>query len=64
MTYLEKARELNPNLAKQAAIKNYCPDDFKLAESSDLRETSCLANTCTECWNREMPNKTEEETKL
>jgi len=61
VTYLEKARELRPDL-ENADIWWQCPDDFDLeSENSDCPREGSITMTCKECWNREMPVEVENE---
>ncbi|HEY5586687.1 MAG TPA: hypothetical protein VIK78_19635 [Ruminiclostridium sp.] len=53
MTYLEKARELNPKLT-QEDLTDWCPEHFKL-EVVNCCDIKLIPNSCAGCWNREMP---------
>lgn len=48
VTYLDKARELRPDLSR-GEIDMMCPNDF------GLTEVCCELDTCEECWYREFP---------
>jgi len=52
MTYLEKVREVKPNL-KLEEIMEQCPEYFKLepARYCDIKQ---IPDNCDECWNREI----------
>lgn len=52
-TYLEKAKELVPDLSEKEIIDEWCPDNA-LTRFGFIR-VSCKENGCVECWNREMP---------
>lgn len=57
MTYLEKAKELFPEISVQE-ILSHCPLYYGLesAESSLSCDVKALwHNNCYTCWNREMP---------
>ena len=65
MTYLEKARELRPDLTDRE-IRRFCPVDLELETTINCpRNNNVVQLRCEDCWSREMPNKNnEEETKL
>lgn len=53
MTFLEKAKELSPELTENEILENKCPCHLKFE-----RFHLCWAQTridCWNCWNREMP---------
>lgn len=55
MTYLEKARELEPYTNEGQFVMMQCPYMLGIE-----RESRCqLDGNCTECWNREIPAEVE-----
>ncbi len=58
MTYLEKVKQLLPNILP-GITDHLCPWWLGLEKTSP-----CESYTCEECWNREIQNKIEEEEKL
>lgn len=53
MTFLERAMENNPSMAKELILDSYCPHHLHL----EMFRDDC-DNNCEACWNREMPEKT------
>lgn len=52
MTYLEKAKELNPTMTTRK-IFEYCPEDLGL----EPMRACDYGDNCRKCWNRGMPEK-------
>lgn len=50
MTYLEKVKEMYPEMGEFEPNRFCCPSKFGLP---DLSNRECLESTCFECWNRE-----------
>lgn len=61
MTYLEKARELEPGFSDRQIVYTDCPCYMRLEKESNCK---LVDSDCVKCWNREIKNKIEEETKL
>ncbi len=63
MTYLEKARELRPDLTDKDILDGVCPDSFL---KQFTVKVNCKHGGCIACWDTEIPNKNNEleETKL
>jgi hypothetical protein len=55
VTYLEKAKETGIYVDKILNHPRGCPDMFNLENQSSCKTVSGTA--CTDCWNREMPEK-------
>lgn len=56
MTFLERLKELRPDMDTRDIYRKYCPFMYHLEPSGrGLCHTERM-NACSECWNREMPD--------
>jgi hypothetical protein len=56
MTFLEKAKELFPNLAENEIIEDICPGEIFIEDFSKFKNCEQLSfSICEQCWTREMP---------
>lgn len=55
MKFIEKARELQPELSEEEIITERHPFDYGLEEPPSHFYCRDEYNTCVKCWNREMP---------
>jgi hypothetical protein len=53
--FIEKARELHPNLSDEEIISEICPYEDKLEKPPSHFYCRDKNNTCVRCWNEEMP---------
>ena len=56
MTFLERLKELHPDMDTRDVYRKYCPFMYRLEPPGrGLCHTKHM-NACSECWNREMPD--------
>ena len=60
MTYLEKYMQEFPDEVKLYIVTLCCVKD-KFKRTKTLSGTECIADSCTVCWNREIPEEPQEQ---